>query len=293
MSAAADIKLRVAEIQRFCMHDGPGIRTTVFLKGCPLRCFWCHNPEMRRQEKELLYFKNKCIGCRLCETCGNGVHSFDESGHRLGREKCKSCGECEKNCPASALRICGDDMTLSDILSEIKKDAAFYGISGGVTVSGGEPFMQSGVTELLKLCKEQGINTAVETCGYYDVTAALPYVDLFLWDIKDTDDERHKKNTGVSNRRIIENLLKADRAGAKLRLRCILVNGVNTDDEHYKNVFEIASALKGCVGVDVLPYHAYGGSKAELIGAADRQNKALIPTDEQKESFKKALKRFI
>lgn len=280
MSAEDEIRLRVAEIQRFCMHDGPGVRTTVFFKGCPLRCVWCHNPEMRKFEKELLYFKNRCIGCRSCEKCKNAVHTFD-GGHMIDRENCVSCGECAESCPSSALRICGRDMSISGIIREVKKDAAFYGKNGGATLSGGEPFAQSGIVELLKRLKAEGINTAVETCGFYDVTAAVPFTDLFLWDIKDTDEGRHIKNTGASNKPVLENLMKADGAGAKTRLRCILVNGVNTDEKHYKSVAEIMKSLRNCTGADVLPYHAYGGSKNELTGGPDNGDRSMIPTDVQ------------
>lgn len=271
------------------MHDGPGVRTTVFLKGCPMRCLWCHNSEMQKTEKELLFFKNKCIGCRLCASCKNGVHTF-KYGHKIDREKCLLCGECEKNCPSSALLICGRDMSIDEIIREVKKDAAFYGQTGGVTLSGGEPFAQPGVTELLKRLKAEGINTAVETCGYYDVTDAVPYTDLFLWDIKDTDEARHKKNTGCRNKPVIDDLFAADKAGAKIRLRCILVNGVNTDETHYKNVAALMKKLRNCVGADILPYHAYGGSKAELTGREDNGDKALIPTEEQINRFKEMIK---
>lgn len=262
------------------MHDGPGIRTTVFFKGCPLRCVWCHNPEMRRYEKELLFFKNKCIGCRLCERCGNGVHSFGGE-HAIDRERCVACGNCAAVCPSSALEICGSDMKIGEIIREVKKDAAFYGEKGGVTLSGGEPFAQSGAAELLQRLKSEGLNTAVETCGYYDVSEALPYTDLFLWDIKDTDEKRHKEYVGVSNAPIIENLLAADRKGARTRLRCILVNGVNTYITHYRRVAELVETLRNCEGADVLPYHAYGGSKATLLGMPDSGDAALIPDDEQ------------
>jgi len=271
--------LRVAEIQRFCMHDGPGVRTTVFFKGCPLRCEWCHNPEMQKSERELLFFGNKCISCRLCASCV--AHKFDGGKHTVDREKCVVCGKCADLCPTTALQICGNDMSVNEIVREVKKDVAFYGENGGVTLSGGEPLAQSGVVDLLKALKSDGINTAIETCGYFDVSAVLPYTDLFLWDIKDTDPARHKQYTGASNERVLENLFAADEMGAKTRLRCIIINGVNADTDHYMRIREIKEKLKNCAGADVLPYHAYGGSKAVALGLPDNGDASLIPTDDE------------
>ena len=280
-----DISLTVTEIQRFCMHDGPGVRTTVFLKGCPLRCMWCHNPETQKRQPELLFYSGKCIACQLCkEICASGVHSFSAQ-HTLDREKCIACGHCAKTCPTRALDICGRAYTVEELLSVFEKDRAFYGEIGGITLSGGEPFAQGeAVTELLRACKEKGLSTAIETCGYADpsrIAKAIAYTDLFLWDVKDTDGQRHKRNTGVSNKVILENLKDADAMGAKTRLRCILVNGVNTEDAHYRNVGQLALSLKHCEGVEWIPYHAYGGTKSTFIGGIDNGNKAWIPTNEQ------------
>ena len=276
------------------MHDGPGIRTTVFFKGCPLRCAWCHNPETQQKAPQLQYISKQCIFCGACVgVCPNGVHEIANGEHHLRRASCTACGACASVCPARALEICGRDMTVAEILQEIEKDRAFYGKEGGVTLSGGEPFSQGeGLIDLLRACKERGLTTAVETCGFADphlLEASVPFVDLFLYDIKDTDDARHKQYTGVSNQPILENLRLLDKQGASIRLRCILVNGVNTEDTHYRQVGEIAQGLCTPRGVDILPYHAYGGAKAVLLGKEDNGRTSLIPTAEQVQQMKQVL----
>ena len=286
-------KLKVTEIQRFCMHDGPGVRTTVFLKGCPLRCKWCHNPETQKTVKEILFYQNKCIGCQSCvSACKNNAHTICDT-HYIDRQKCTACGDCANSCPTGALELSGVDMGINDILSVVEKDGAFYGDNGGVTISGGEPFLQGqGTVDLLKACKKLGLNTAVETCGHFDseiLKDAVSLVDIFLWDIKDTDSARHKRYTGVSNDLILKNLYLANDLGAKIRLRCILVNGVNTFDSHYQELSKIALSLKNLDGVEFIPYHAYGGTKSVFIGEVDNGNKAWIPTEKQVARAKEVL----
>jgi len=273
----------IAEIQRFCMHDGPGLRTTVFLKGCPLHCTWCHNPETQKTVPQLLFDRKKCISCRTCEICPQHVHTFKEE-HSLQFTQCTCCGQCAALCPTGALILCGQPYAEDDVMEIVEKDRAFYGTAGGVTLSGGEPFAQpQDAIALLKVCKARGLHTAAETCGYFSselLPEIVPYTDLFLWDIKLTDPAAHKKYTGVSNQKILKNLRMADALGVRTRLRCILVNGVNTHSSHYDAVAEIAGALQHCEGIEFIPYHAYAGTKAMLLGQKDHGNTNWIPSDE-------------
>lgn len=289
-----DTTLRVTEIQRFCMHDGPGVRTTVFLKGCPLRCAWCHNPETQRSGAELLFYANKCLACGECvQVCPRGVHTICER-HTVDRNPCIACGECVKACPTGALQLCGEEMSIEQILSVVQKDRAFYGDLGGITLSGGEPFAQNTATiSLLKACRTVGLSTAVETCGFADTDTLLeaaPYTDLFLWDLKDTDSTRHRQYTGVSNEVILKNLMAVNDTFAHIRLRCILVNGINTNKAHYTAIAEIARRIHNLDGVEFIPYHAYGGAKATLLGDEDNGRKEWIPEAEEPKRAQRTLR---
>ncbi|MFR1518730.1 MAG: glycyl-radical enzyme activating protein [Clostridia bacterium] len=288
--------IAVTEIQRFSTHDGPGIRTVVFLPGCPLRCVWCHNPEAQTRENHLFYIDSRCIGCGTCAAvCPRNVHVFSAEGHLLSRVKCSGCGLCAEACPSGALENTVKYFTLEEIIKYVRRDEAFYGETGGMTLSGGEPLTQGGTcVALLKAAKDYGIGTAVETCGYAEEEAvyrAAEYTDLFLWDIKDTDPGRHREYTGAENEPILRNLFAADRAGANTLLRCILVRGVNTNAAHYERVAALSRRLRHCRGVQLLPYHAYGSSKAVQMGYPDPAHKEWIPTPEDllaaKEEFKK------
>lgn len=275
--------LIVSDIQRFCMHDGEGLRTTVFLKGCPLKCKWCHNPETQSNKSQLLFYRQKCIDCGECAVCPQGAHYFAD-GHTLSREKCINCGKCAAVCPTGALETVGVEKSIDEIEAEALRDIAFYGEKGGVTISGGEPMQQfEGLTELLGRLKSKGVNTCVETCGYFDkkhLDDIVKYTDMFLWDIKLTDNKIHKEYTGVESRRIIENLLLADSLGAKTLLRCIIVKGVNDNADHYKGIADIFGRLNNCVGVELIPYHTYGGSKSMALNGIDNGNADWIPDKE-------------
>lgn len=265
-------KCLVFNIQKFSVNDGPGIRTTVFLKGCMLDCVWCHNPESKSPKPQLFLNSRLCVGCGAClAACEKQLHRFEENGsHVIDRTRCGACGACVDAC-VGALEMSGNPMTVDEILAEVRKDKAFYDNSGGgMTVSGGEPLFHPAFTlALLKAAKEEGLHTCIETSGFAawkDVEALIPYVDLFLWDVKETDAALHKQFTGVANARILENLHRLDAAGAKMVLRCPIIPGYNARPEHLAGIAALANSLTNLQRIDVEPYHPLGSSKSAAIG---------------------------
>jgi len=261
--------MKVSDIQRFCMHDGNGLRTVVFLKGCPLSCVWCHNPETQSKASQIMFTSKKCIMCGGCvEVCKNGVQAI--SPRTLDYQKCIGCGECAEVCPTKALTLSGKEMTVEEIIDTVKRDTVFYGSEGGMTVSGGEPTMHGEeLIELLKCAKAQGISTCIETCGVFQkslVEKLLPVTDMFLFDIKDTDSERLRQNTNASLSVILDNLYAIDAGGGKTVLRCIMIPAVNMNDTHASALADIFGRLKNSLYIELLPYHPYGASKAEQLG---------------------------
>ena len=290
--------LPVNKIQHFCTKDGPGIRTTVFLKGCPLRCVWCHNPETQSSSAQFFYADNLCIKCGSCASvCPSHVHHITQEGHFLDRTTCTACMKCVDVCPTEALEKCSEWTSLEDIFSEVMKDTAFYGNTGGVTFSGGEPTVHADkIIPLLDLFQRNKIHTAIETCGYFDQSILPELVsttDLFLWDMKDTDNKRHFTNTGVSNEKIISNLKLADALGAKTILRCILLKTINLDTEHLQKISSIYNSLKHCVGVELIPYHTYGASKNIQLGKKGNAHQEWIPLAEDVDKAKTSLKKYV
>ncbi len=275
--------LLITNIQRFSTHDGDGIRTTVFIKGCPLRCKWCHNPETQSFDRQILYMAQTCIECGACAAiCPNQAHGFNQDHiHQFHVEQCTACGRCLTVCPTGAVEAAAKLMSTDEIMDQVERDKAFYGSTGGLTLSGGEPLAHAEeCLELLKRAKAENLTTAVETSGFFDgayIPQLAEYTDVFLWDCKDSDARRHKTYTGVNPDKILSNLHQLDRYDVKVILRCILVNGVNTEETHYRALAGLYHQLSHCTGVELLPYHAYGGSKMVQMGYADNGVKAWIP----------------
>lgn len=267
-----NIKATVFDIQRFSVHDGPGIRTTVFLKGCPLNCLWCHNPESKAKYPEVMLYENLCIGCGECvSTCEDKLHTFGDEGHKINREDCKRCLKCASACVAGALTVSGKEISVSDVLAEVMRDKSFYDNSGGgVTVSGGEPLMHTDFcVELLSAAKEQGISTAMETSGFgkwENIERLCSCVDIFLWDYKETNPERHREYTGVDNSLILENLAKLDSLGKTIVLRCPIIPGLNDREEHFKGIADVLNKHASVIRAELEPYHSLGKGKATAIG---------------------------
>ena len=291
------MKGNIFDIQRFSVHDGPGIRTTVFFKGCPLRCIWCHNPESQRCEVSLAYYPKSCIGCGACtDACPFGAHRMtDEKVHIFDRTACIGCGACANVCPSEALVSFGKSVDVSEIMDEVLRDKNFYENSGGgLTVSGGEPLMQGEfLIEVLRAAKEAGLHTAIESCGFGSkniLAEVAKYTDLFLFDIKATGDELHRELTGVPFSPIKENLKLLDALGAKSVLRCPLVPDINTTSEHYDAIAELACELNGVTEVNVMAYHTLGNGKYDALDMDNKMAGAEAMSTEQKAACIEAIK---
>lgn len=262
----------VFDIQRFALHDGPGIRTTVFLKGCPLRCLWCHNPESQAFSPELSFRSELCHHCFACvQVCPSGAHRVQDGKHVVEHRKCETAGRCIEECAYGALKIIGETMTVDGVLAEVLKDKDYYLRSGGgLTLSGGEPMAQFEFTrELLRAAKEHGLHTCVDTCGVVQpekIEEILPYVDLFLFDYKASDADEHLRFTGASNELILSNLALLYRRGAKITLRCPLIPGINDHPDHLREIARLAKAYPNLMRVEIMPFHNFGRDKAREIG---------------------------
>lgn len=261
--------LTVFDIQKYCIHDGDGIRTTFFFKGCPLRCAWCHNPESQQQVPEILWTQEKCTGCGYCEEiCPEKAIRMEQNIPVLEPEKCLGCGKCVIECLESARMLSGEKKTVRQLLEIGEKDSIFYEQSGGgVTLSGGEVLTAQPFDEIVQLCKgfsEKGISVFIDTSGFAPwerFESILPYVTAFLYDVKTLDPEKHKKWVGADSTLILENLNKLSSAGADIRLRLPLIAGINDSQEDMRAVVKLLQSGIHARRIHLLPYHNTGMGK--------------------------------
>ncbi len=285
----------IFDIERFAIHDGPGIRTTVFLKGCPLHCLWCHNPEGISRQPQLVFTPLRCIGCGHClVVCPQGAHQLLDGRHLIDRERCRACGACAEGCYAGALELAGRQVTVAEVLEEVLRDRAFYETSGGgMTLSGGEPLAQYSFTRaLLQAAQAEGVHTALDTSGFAPwrrLEGLLGYVDLVLYDVKHMDCERHMALTGVSNERILDNLRRLDGAGQPIWIRIPLIPGQNDEDANYHALGQFLAGLKHVERIEILRYHRLAESKYANIGWVYPLQGLKPPTEERAESRRRIL----
>lgn len=266
------LKGTIFDIQHFSVHDGPGIRTTVFLKGCQIRCLWCHNPEgLSLRAHELSYVPGKCIGCALCvAACPVHAHAIEDGVHSIDWARCVRCGRCAEACPTRALTLCGREVEAEEVIREVEKDRAYYRENGGMTISGGEPMMQQAfVLRLAELAKQAGLHVAIETNLCYNASwldDVKAHVDLFLVDWKESDPEKHRAYTGVSNDQVLANIEKLHGEGRSVLLRCPIIPGFNDREDHFRRIAELTLRFPGLIGAEILPYHNLGVSKTVRFG---------------------------
>lgn len=283
---------------KYSIHDGPGIRTAVFFKGCPLNCLWCHNPESQKYDQELFYWPDRCIGCGQClASCVNDAIRLAEDQLIFYRTQCQACGDCCKVCHAGARDLAAKTMSVSQVMAEIEKDLVFYDESGGgVTFSGGEALMQPVfLTELLKECQKKEIHTAVETCGYAKpeiLHTISPFVNLFLYDLKLMDSQRHQHYTGVPNELILDNLRWLTEHHPKVHVRVPIIPGCNDDKENLHQLGEFVASLKRIQELHLLPYHRAGVDKYKRLGLEYQLPEIQVPENEQMEKIKMELERY-
>lgn len=275
----------VFNIQRFSVHDGPGIRTTVFLKGCPLHCRWCHNPEGLSREPQVLLSRENCVHCGRCASvCAQGCHRMEGDGHRFDAADCIRCMRCVEACPYRALEACGERMSVGQVLEAVGRDQAFYAESGGgMTVSGGEPLMQPAFTEaLLRGAGEMGIHRAIETSGAAPAETAAriwPLTDLVLLDWKHSDSELLREYTGARLEAVLSALAQLQKLSKPVILRCPVIPDVNDTAHHFCGIAGVVRQFACIRQVDIMPYHSLGTAKSARLGRPDSGDAFTPPSD--------------
>lgn len=297
-------KARIFNIQKYSIYDGPGIRTLVFFKGCPLKCRWCSNPESIQKKYQIMYLKELCMNCGACiNSCPMSIHGFsgENQEHYVDRSiVCIGCGKCESVCPKKALQVAGMEKTISEVLEIVRQDTLFYNTSGGgITLGGGEVSMQPEfATNLLMECKMAGIHTAIETCGYAKFSSMLmigEFTDLFLYDLKHIDSERHYELTGVRNERILENLKELLVRGFTVKVRMPLMKGLNDDEETIRKTIAFLMPYKNYEkfqGIDLLPYHKLGINKYKQLDLTYTIEEDLSLTDNDLERIENQISQY-
>jgi len=265
----------VTDIQRFSLNDGAGIRTTVFLKGCNMKCSWCHNPETISAHSQLMFYENKCIGCGKCfQVCPQGAHKMVDGKHVIDRDLCVNCGKCTENCYAEALVMCGKLMSTDDVMREVRQDKAYYDAShGGVTISGGEVLCNSAFAEeLTDKCHEEGIEVAIETnlsIPFEKVESLFEKVDFIMCDLKIFADELHKEYTGISNKVVLENMKKLDSLNKPIIVRTPLIPGVTDTQENISAIADYIKSMKNLQRYELLNFNPLGEGKYRSL---DKEN---------------------
>lgn len=286
-----EIKGVLFNIQKFSLHDGPGIRTIVFFKGCSMSCLWCSNPESQEIKPQVMFNKNLCTKCGRCKFECKSAAIHMNSEYRIDKSKCTECTKCVDNCLSGALVTEGRNYSVEDVIKELKKDSVQYRRSnGGITLSGGEVLLQPDfAVELLKECKSYGWHTAIETAMYVNsesVKKVIPYIDLAMIDIKSMNDEIHKKFTGVSNEIILQNIKLSDELAKEIIIRIPVIEGFNADLQSIGAIAQFSKSLTNLKRIDLLPYHNYGENKYQAIGREYYLKELKSPSKDKMERLK-------